>query len=752
MEKSSNDILLSFLPRARLLSESDLEGLKTLLADLARRCGCDDALLWVPPSRRQGNRQLSGRGVAGWLPAGDLPSPGYLPLDRVTFVSPYHFIPLLPGADPPLLVLLGQRPLAPALTRSLLALSAVFPRFAEPPPLADPLGRRTLRSLTVLEKSLHLAGSIEEAFSHLCRTLFHQRGILAAGLRPLHGNTLLGNCFFQAAIPQGAVIEAMRRSAQELSWQVVQCDGYREQRSDDFLALSAPLRFQGRVLGILTLFAEGQETSPVWGERRQRRFVSAIYSLFAHALERITAHEARSTLAVENERKLRETATLYRISKAIHSTVKMDELTHLILSAAAVPDGGGFERAMLFMLNERSGMLQGMLGVTRESALFALLGGRDKVDWEQPRICPEAEALQHKSPFCRQVVKQRLAGRGEENPLARALQSQRVIFVPHPRHERGAALFAETLQLGPYACAPLLGRHRPLGVLVVDNPESKQEITAQRLYFLELFASQASAAMENSLLLRNLELANQELHKTEERLMHGEKMALLGEMAASIAHELKNPLVAIGGFASRIARKESDPGKMREYGEIIHREGVRLEEMLDSILGFSRKQLLCFSEVDPEGMVEKSLELERDLLAAAKIDLRLEIVRPLPKILGDAAKLHQVMINLLANARQAMLQGGVLTLRVFPGFFRGAEAVSIEVEDSGEGIGEERIGRVFAPFFSTKDNGTGLGLAISCRIVEQHRGELLARNGPQGAIFTIKLPVGKDGVSVVPNY
>jgi hypothetical protein len=144
-------------------------------------------------------------------------------------------------------------------------------------------------------------------------------------------------------------------------------------------------------------------------------------------------------------------------------------------------------------------------------------------------------------------------------------------------------------------------------------------------------------------------------------------------------------------------------------------------------------------------VIEEALALEYDALLRGSVRLVTEIAESLPAIQGDEQKLRQVMINLIANARQAMPAGGVLTVRAYRTSLRGDEAVTVEVEDTGGGIPADILRNIFNPFFTTKEGGTGLGLPISHRIVEQHRGRIEVKNRAKGAVFILRLPVrGSD--------
>ena len=444
-------------------------------------------------------------------------------------------------------------------------------------------------------------------------------------------------------------------------------------------------------------------------------------------------------LSAENDRKFREMSLLYRLSRALHGTLQLNELMHLILSAATVPDGGDFERAMLLMVNTRSGTLQGMLGVTRETASMVLPMQAGVRHWEHPRIATSIREGQRQHPFCRQVMGLRFALDDVNSPLAQAVGNARVMVVANGPENQ---LFPAELGLGACVCAPLLGRNRILALLVVDNPSATGSISPARLRFLELFASQAGTAMENSMLVHRLETAHQDLRETQERLIQGEKMAGLGELAASVAHELKNPLVAIGGFARRLARQLESGSREHEYAGVIAREVERMERLLGDILAFSKKNMLCFNDCQLAEVIDDALAVVGDALDQAGIRTVVDISRPMPVIQGDHKKLRQVVINLLDNARQAMKTSGAeLTVRAYPGWLGAGAAVVLEVVDSGGGISQEVLRNIFNPFFTTKADGTGLGLSISHRIVEHHRGEIEVANRERGAAFIVRLPV-----------
>lgn len=612
--------------------------------------------------------------------------------------------------------------------------------------------RHQAELLTELGMQLNSARNLGELLRIGLRLLL--RGTSAAGvvLRPVYGETLVGapslrtapeyyrlRNYFLAEEQHRAERAIAERAPHFLAGNSLPVSG--KHSIPDAIAV-LPLLFQGRLLGVLTIFGLADEMPRFGFSEQGTKLLRAAVAQLAHAFERITSRERLESLSAEGERKLLETTLLYRTNRAMHSTLRLNELMHLILSAAVAPDGGGFERAMLFTINERTGMLLGMLGVTRETAKLVLPTDQWGGAWSQPMISEEVQEAQRQAPFCRKVMKQRLALTKVDHPLARAVAKGKVVLVPRPfaEGEVGAA-FAASLQLSPYACAPLPGRNGVLGLLVVDNAESLTEISAASLRFLELFAGQAGSAMENSLLHHRLESALLDLRETQERLIQGEKLAALGEMAASIAHELKSPLVSIGGFSQRLSRMVEPQGSAHEYTGIIIREVRRMEEMLTNILVFSKKQILCFCECQLTEVVEEALGLEADALERAGVHLQRQFVTDLPNLQCDAHKLRQVIINLIANARHVMTGGGTLTVRISPTLLRGDNAIALEIEDTGGGIPATMLPSLFTPFFTTKERGTGLGLSISRRIIEQHHGEIVVENRECGVAFIIRLPL-----------
>lgn len=439
--------------------------------------------------------------------------------------------------------------------------------------------------------------------------------------------------------------------------------------------------------------------------------------------------------------RLSELSLLYQFSNTMLSTIRLNKLTHLILTAITTPSSNLFERSILFLRNEKSDVLQGMLGVTRQlSEGLQIIGGHDSLG-SRLDISDEIISRQRSTEFCLQVRLTRIDIDGC-CPLIHQIVSERCL-----RHSDDTVCnkcttcnFIRPLCSGPFAAAPLVSRETTIGMIVVDNPDSGREISSDNMHFLQLFANQAGMAIENSMLYNRIEDAHANLQYAQERLLHGERLAAIGEMAANLAHELKNPLITIGGFAGRLLK--SLPGETREhqYADTIVSEVYRLEKMLAEILMFSSKPTICFSICDLEEIIRDCLESCATAFDDHNIKISFISATPPWLVSGDAHQLKQVFLNLILNACDAMPEGGGLALTLEKTPIDG-KSVIVSIEDSGGGIPKEILPQIFKPFFTTKHHGTGLGLAIANRIILNHFGTIEAHNTGQGAVFTITLPL-----------
>jgi two-component system NtrC family sensor kinase len=262
----------------------------------------------------------------------------------------------------------------------------------------------------------------------------------------------------------------------------------------------------------------------------------------------------------------------------------------------------------------------------------------------------------------------------------------------------------------------------------------------------ELASARAEITEWTRTLEERVERKSRELERAHHTLLHSEKLASVGRLAATVAHEINNPLFGILTNA-RLARKHVERGPLpddQKHGladklGIIERESRRCGEIVKNLLMFSRQAPPKLEELDPAVPIDRAVALVRHTYDVQNIALELDLQHGPARVKGDAGQLQQVLLVLLVNAAEAMPQGGRVSVRT--AIDNGA--LLIRVADNGPGIPDDVRDRIFEPFFSTKQEGprTGLGLAIAAGIVEQHEGSIQLETTPgRGTEFLLRLP------------
>ena len=527
--------------------------------------------------------------------------------------------------------------------------------------------------------------------------------------------------------------------------------------------LCVPLISKGKAFGTLTVYGKKGGELPkdnAFG-REDERLLSIMANQMANAIENASARLDATRLAEEKDLQANQLSLLYEINNALLSTMKFEQILHIILTAITMGDGMGFNRAMLFLTDERRNRLTGMMGVGPDNAqqagnIWKNLGGkRDKLSEILSSLCdhyfPMGTLLDER------VRRVNIPLDKGECILARTVREQKPFNIDYGRDgvtcQKDCELNKEVncvlrsnsegaVKSYRFATVPLWGRESTIGVIVVDNLYNGRPITDDDIQLLTMFTRQAGLAIENCILYKYLEDAHLELKKAQETLLQREKLAALGEMAASVAHEIRNPLVSIGAFTRRLYQKFDNGLYEKRYGEAIIKQVDRLEGILNDVLSFSKASKVVFEKFDLNRIIEETLTGMEDELRSQGIEVEKSFHGNLLEIPCDYQEIKQVFINLFTNARDAMGDGGRLTVKTFPLSQEDRDYVGIEIRDTGGGIPSEVLHNIFNPFFTTKGWGTGLGLAICHRIVDGHQGVIEVNNDPgRGVTFTVKLPV-----------
>ncbi len=277
---------------------------------------------------------------------------------------------------------------------------------------------------------------------------------------------------------------------------------------------------------------------------------------------------------------------------------------------------------------------------------------------------------------------------------------------------------------------PLIGNDRVLGFLNLWDERVPESFASDEIALILELADRFSAVVENS--------------KLYERMRERDRLAALGEMAAGLAHEIRNPLGAIKG-AAQCLDPSAVPTEDGEFIEVIVEEVNRLNGVVTAFLDYARPLKQSFGSTDVNEVVTRTLRLIQNDLPT-QITIKEELAAELPRVDGDPEQLKQVLINLVQNAAQALGgKPGEITLKTLKperfGDFRQPELVEVQVVDTGPGIPADQQLNIFVPFFTTKQKGTGLGLAICQRIVKNHGGTISVQSRlGEGATFIMRLP------------
>ena len=414
-----------------------------------------------------------------------------------------------------------------------------------------------------------------------------------------------------------------------------------------------------------------------------------------------------------------------------------------------------FDRAILCVITEESKYITGLYGmgpstVKEEKRFKEMTEKEDLFDFMRNT---NRDFLLQNDFAVEKIAKKIKVDKGEKSHiLNRALLKRRTIYIRDGIHYdngpqieiSGIEEISNILKNDTFAVIPLLGKDDAIGVLIVDNGLRKLSIPVEDLEILRFFISQTGLAAENTQLrqkaeaqLDELSIAYRQLQEQQDEMIKFQRLAALGEMSAKIAHEIRNPLVSMGGLAKVISNMSPKDSKSNEFANIIYNQALNLESMLENMLLLAGPTELNTSEQQLRTMVDEitlGMKMGKDCKNC-------EIINNLPPELVlhiDAYKIRQVITNLIRNAVQAMGKNGKIEISAK----EYNDRTELHFRDHGPGIPEENRDKLFDPFFTTKQEGTGLGLTISRQIMQQHTGELLVKS---------VIGKGTDMVLLFPN-
>lgn len=467
------------------------------------------------------------------------------------------------------------------------------------------------------------------------------------------------------------------------------------------------------------------------------------------------------------------------------STVELDEILRAILVGITANEGLGFNRAFLAMFNDTRTFLEGRLAIgpgcreeaaqiwsemqERELNFYQIVHDiKDKCEDQDEVVNKIVNSLKvpvtdHDNILIRSTTGRRSIKVSRENGSVPVPQERRVrnghnnddeVLLPHRDRRHGEENIVsnlpvpydliELLEEDTFIIVPLYSPGRSFGVIIADNFVTRRPILDSHVSALELFASQASLAIEHSHLyldmqkkIGELEALNYELDKNKDLLVDAERYSALGQMAAQLVHTIRNPVTSIGGVARILAKKIPDESLLK-YLEVVIKETKRLESTLGDLFDFVTRTELNKEPTPLYSIIKKTLMLVQKNIDERGIAVNLDMPGPELQIDVDLHQVRQMFLHLVRNAIDAMKDGGTLTIAV-----KMDEANAyISVKDTGSGMPENHIDKAKDPFFTTKTYGTGMGLTMVERVVEAHNGAFqLIRRKSGGMKALVTLPI-----------
>jgi PAS domain S-box-containing protein len=450
---------------------------------------------------------------------------------------------------------------------------------------------------------------------------------------------------------------------------------------------------------------------------------------------------------------------LREMNEAIQSTLELDKILRLVLTCVTAGHALAFNRGFLFMVNKRRNLIEGTTGigpVSLEDARNIYSDSALKTKSLQ-QLLSECDFSVPKEDLPLYDLARKMSFRLDEDDeiVIRTIKEKKTFLVLDAENdERVSSRCRAMLGANSFVSVPLVAKDEAIGVIVADNIYSGHPITPERAELLALFANHAGLAIENGESYARLQKeikerieAYQRLEEIQEREVRTGQLAAIGEMAARVAHEIRNPLVNIGLLARQILRSVSSGDHRHDKADVIVNEVMRLEKILTDVVDFSRPATPNKLPMSIDAVVDQVTGFVRPQLKDRNIQLVRAQKTPVPQIAADPAQIKQALLNIVKNAIEAVEQNGTITINTWCD----GRTVAVDVVDTGPGIVDYVLENMYDLFYTTKQGGSGLGLAITRKIIEDHRGSLSVQSTPgEGTTFTVQLPVQAESENWPP--
>jgi signal transduction histidine kinase len=441
---------------------------------------------------------------------------------------------------------------------------------------------------------------------------------------------------------------------------------------------------------------------------------------------------------------------LGEVSKIISHLDKEEDIILAILTVITAKQGLGFNRSFAFLRGQEFDLLRGKYALGPSSAeeadsIWRILEKDETLSLD--KLVSKGQKLHYlrSSPLTKVTSQLSIAMNDIEGVIIRGMHEVRFVKKGDLKSESDSRV-AAALGLEDFCICPIATAEDSIGLLIVDNIFTGKAITAEDAHLLEMIVAHATTSLRAAQLKESLKKNVESLKATyrklkayEERIMKAERLAISGELTSSVIHEIKNPLVSIGGFARNLFHSSTIAGPDRDKLEIIMNEALRLERYLESLQ--TKVSEIKLEEGDLNQVIEDNCQLLQRDFEERNISILRSLAPDLPHTCFDVVKIHEVFLNIIQNAVEAIGDSGIVRL----GTWQNGDTICVQISDNGKGIPNEQIHKIFTPFYTTKEEGSGLGLAFAHRIVKDHGGNISVTSADgKGATFLITLPLIKQ--------
>jgi len=440
---------------------------------------------------------------------------------------------------------------------------------------------------------------------------------------------------------------------------------------------------------------------------------------------------------------------ILKMNSAYLSALELQRVLQAILIGITSEQGLAFNRAFLALFNKGGTLLRGELAIgpgSHEEAEQIWNGIRDEnLDLVELFARNNQDSTQGDTVVNQIVRRLQVPADRVDHPLIHACRSRNSILVSGGRAYVDIPQdLIDTLNVDTFVITPLFSPGGELGVIIADNFVTGKPIDTFDVEALEIFAGQASLAIEHSRLyaemqikIDELEMITEELEQSQDLLVASERYTALGHMSAQLVHALRNPITSIGGTA-RLLHKRSPQEDDRKFLDILTRESAKVESTLSDLFTFVSDTKLDLQEQSLFDLVRRSVMVFYGQMKKFDIGYELTLAEEPVMLELDADKIQQAFMHLIKNSIESMTGGGTLTVSAEIN----EQTVSVLISDTGAGIVNGDLSRVVDPFYTTKTYGTGMGLTLVEQILKQHRGYFtLTTNPDQGMTARVTLPL-----------